>query len=59
MLVCLVEYEELLIDVLFEPFKTSKDGGSGIGLLQVKRVVASLGTVFLPIMCRRAAPDLL
>ena len=49
----------MLIGVLFEPFKTSKDGGSGIGLLQVKRVVASLGTVFLPIMCRRAAPDLL
>ena len=35
--------EELLPDVLFEPFKTSKDGGSGIGLWQVKRVAASLG----------------
>ncbi len=35
--------EDLLPDVLFEPFKTSKDGGSGIGLWQVKRVVASLG----------------
>ena len=35
--------EELLPDLLFEPFKTTKDGGSGIGLLQVKRVVASLG----------------
>ena len=35
--------EELLPNLLFEPFKTTKDGGSGIGLLQVKRVVASLG----------------
>jgi len=35
--------EELLPNVLFEPFKTSKDGGSGIGLLQVKRMAASLG----------------
>lgn len=35
--------EELLPDVLFEPFKTSKEGGSGIGLWQVKRVAASLG----------------
>jgi len=35
--------EELLPDVLFEPFKTSKDGGSGIGLWQVKKVAASLG----------------
>ena len=35
--------EELLPDVLFEPFKTSRDGGSGIGLWQVKRVVAALG----------------
>ncbi|MDL2122107.1 MAG: PEP-CTERM system histidine kinase PrsK [Deltaproteobacteria bacterium] len=35
--------EELLPDVLFEPFKTSKAGGSGIGLLQVKRMAASLG----------------
>ncbi|MBW2740132.1 MAG: ATP-binding protein, partial [Deltaproteobacteria bacterium] len=35
--------EELLPDVLFEPFKTSKDGGSGIGLWQVKRMAASLG----------------
>ena len=34
---------ELLPDGLFEPFKTSKDGGSGIGLWQVKRVVTSLG----------------
>lgn len=35
--------EELLPDVLFEPYKTSKDGGIGIGLWQVKRVAASLG----------------
>lgn len=34
---------ELLPEALFEPLKTSKEGGSGIGLWQVKRVVASLG----------------
>ena len=34
--------EELLPDILFEPFKTSKEGGSGIGLWQVKKIVASL-----------------
>ena len=34
---------ELLPDGLFEPFKTSKEGGSGVGLWQVKRVVSSLG----------------
>ena len=35
--------EDLLPDVLFEPFKTNKDGGSGIGLWQVKRMALSLG----------------
>ncbi|MGB5988058.1 MAG: ATP-binding protein, partial [Desulfobacterales bacterium] len=35
--------EELLPDGLFAPFKTNKEGGSGIGLWQVKRVVESLG----------------
>ena len=35
--------EALLPDVLFEPFKTSKNGGSGIGLWQVKRMVVGLG----------------
>ncbi len=34
---------ELLPDGLFEPFKTGKNGGSGIGLWQVKKVVTSLG----------------
>ncbi len=34
---------ELLPEALFEPFKSSKDNGSGIDLWQVKRVVTSLG----------------
>jgi putative PEP-CTERM system histidine kinase len=34
---------ELLPDLLFEPFKTSKAAGSGIGLWQVKKMVESLG----------------
>lgn len=38
--------EELLPDKLFEPFVTSKKGGSGIGLWQVKRIVNRLnGTI--------------
>jgi len=34
---------DLLPDLLFAPFKTSKNGGSGIGLWQAKRIAASLG----------------
>ncbi len=38
--------EELLPDVLFEPFKTTKKKGSGIGLWQVRQLVQSLhGTI--------------
>lgn len=38
--------KELLPDVLFEPFRTNKEGGSGIGLWQVKRLVTALeGTI--------------
>ncbi|MBW1932281.1 MAG: PEP-CTERM system histidine kinase PrsK [Deltaproteobacteria bacterium] len=38
--------EKLLPDALFEPFKTSKPKGSGIGLWQARRLVASLkGTI--------------
>ena len=35
--------QELLPAGLFERFKTTKDGGSGIGLWQVRRVAVSLG----------------
>jgi putative PEP-CTERM system histidine kinase len=34
--------ESLLPDALFEPFKTTKDGGSGIGLWQVKKIVSNM-----------------
>lgn len=34
--------QDLLPDGIFEPFKTSKEGGSGIGLWQAKRVAMSL-----------------
>jgi|GEM_PF-994835 len=35
--------EDLLPDELFEPFKTTKPKGSGIGLWQARRLVTSLG----------------
>ena len=38
---------DLLPDRLFEPFKTGKEGGSGIGLWQVKRNVHCLGGTIL------------
>lgn len=34
--------DEMLPHGLFEPFRTNKEGGSGIGLWQVKRVVTGL-----------------
>jgi putative PEP-CTERM system histidine kinase len=34
---------ELLPDALFEPFKSSKPNGSGVGLWHVKRLTATLG----------------
>lgn len=38
--------EAFLPDILFEPFKTDKKGGSGIGLWQAKKVLTSLrGTI--------------
>ena len=37
---------DLLPDALFEPFKTTKPKGTGIGLWQVRRLVTSLkGTI--------------
>jgi signal transduction histidine kinase len=35
--------KDLLPDAIFEPFKTTKPQGSGIGLWQVKRLTAGLG----------------
>ena len=38
--------QHILPDALFEPYKTTKPGGSGIGLWQVRRLMNSLnGTV--------------
>ncbi len=36
-------HAEMLPDALFEPFKTDKPGGSGVGLWQAKRLTAILG----------------
>ena len=36
-------HPDLLPDRLFDPFKTGKEGGSGIGLWQVKKLVENLG----------------
>ncbi|PHR24436.1 MAG: hypothetical protein COA36_15465 [Desulfotalea sp.] len=33
----------LLPEALFEPFRTTKDGGSGIGLWQVKKLLTNMG----------------
>lgn len=35
--------ESLLPDILFEPFKTTKDAGSGIGLWQVRKLLRNMG----------------
>ncbi|BHH81960.1 XrtA/PEP-CTERM system histidine kinase PrsK [Desulforhopalus sp. 52FAK] len=38
--------ESLLPEALFEPFKTTKEGGSGIGLWQVKKLISNMrGTI--------------
>jgi len=43
---------ELLPDAVFEPFKTTKSKGSGIGLWQVKRIVASLNGIITAANCQ-------
>jgi putative PEP-CTERM system histidine kinase len=43
---------ELLPDAVFEPFKTTKTKGSGIGLWQVKRIVASLNGTITAANCK-------
>lgn len=46
--------EELLPDGLFEPFRTSKKGGTGIGLWQVKKMVEKLD---MTISAKNLKPD--
>ncbi len=43
---------ELLPDAVFEPFKTTKSKGSGIGLWQGKRIVASLNGIITAANCQ-------
>ena len=43
---------ELLPDAVFEPFKTTKTKGSGIGLWQVKRIVASFNGTITAANCK-------
>ncbi len=41
--------EKLLPDAIFEPFKTTKPKGSGIGLWQVRQIVTSLGGAIMAV----------